>query len=354
MSAISRPGRVARASSALVAWLLLSACAEPPIAVYPPQGAPFAQVAPAVAAVPPSSLAPAWGAPPLAPPLLGAAPVPLLLPGDVCTACRAVQRIGRLRNQAIDEASGLVASALHPGVLYTHNDSGDVPRFFAVDHGGGDLGSFLVGGALSLDWEDVARGPCGAGIGSCLYFGDIGDNLRIRPTGAVYRVPEPAQVVPGEQVIQAEAFPFRYPDGSRDAETLLVHPLTGVVTIVSKVKIGKSTIYEFPRPLVANQVVTLLPVGEVAPLDGSPRFTAGDVHPRGEGVLMRTYDRLWFYPMRPDQSVAQALTGRPCAVEVARESQGEAVAWEADGRGYVTISEGAGAALNGVSCWAAR
>jgi hypothetical protein len=67
-------------------------------------------------------------------------------------------------------------------------------------------------------------------------------------------------------------------------------------------------------------------------------------------VLLRTYDRLWFYSMRPAQSVAEALAGVPCAVPVSRESQGEAVAWAADGQGYVTTSEGKGAPLDEVRC----
>ena len=40
----------------------------------------------------------------------------------------------------------------------------------------------------------------------------------------------------------------------------------------------------------------------------------------------------------------------PCAVPVAFEPQGETVAWMLSGDGYLTVSEGAGAAVNALSC----
>ena len=78
----------------------------------------------------------------------------------------------------------------------------------------------------------MARGPCQGGDaagGSCLYFGDMGDNRESRSYCAVYRVREPAAMTSGLEVA-AEALPFQYPDGSHNAEALLVHPVTGVLT----------------------------------------------------------------------------------------------------------------------------
>lgn len=42
----------------------------------------------------------------------------------------------RLQSDAISESSGLVASRTHDGVFWTHNDSGDAPRIFAIDRSG--------------------------------------------------------------------------------------------------------------------------------------------------------------------------------------------------------------------------
>ena len=51
-------------------------------------------------------------------------------------------------------ASGLAASHRHPGVLYTHNDSGDTPRFFAIDANANVLAEVRLDGANALDREE--------------------------------------------------------------------------------------------------------------------------------------------------------------------------------------------------------
>src|SRR5688572_17177306 len=63
----------------------------------------------------------------------GAAPLPASC--LLCAQYGAPQDQGPLPNQLV-ETSGIVASRLHPGVLYAHNDSGDVPRVIAVDSHG--------------------------------------------------------------------------------------------------------------------------------------------------------------------------------------------------------------------------
>ena len=216
-----------------------------------------------------------------------------------------------------------------------------------LDLAGVVLGSFDVEGASAVDWEDVARGPCRAV--SCLFFADIGDNDEVRSSYTIYRVPEP-EVLGEGRAVTADALPFQYPDGSHNAEAVLVDPLSGVVTIVTKVGSGPAPIYELPMPLTPGTVVQALPAGFVAVPEGSEPITGGDVHPAGHGVLVRTYDRLLHYAKAPDQSVAAALAARPCEVPVADEMQGEAVAWLADGSGYVTMSEGEAEELHVVTC----
>lgn len=266
---------------------------------------------------------------------------------DYCTACGDPATVGAIVNDAVSETSGLVASAIHQDVFYVHNDSGGDPAFFAIGADGQDLGTFDVGGAVVVDWEDIARGPCPAG--SCLYLADIGDNAEQRSIYILYRVPEPDAVGQGGTV-DADAFSFVYPDGSHNAETLLVHPDTGVVTIVTKVSAGNSSVYEIELPSSPGAVLTATKTGEIAPPEGIVRFTGGDVHPASQGVLLRTYTNVFFYAALPGQSVAQALAGAPCVVPAAGEAQGEAIAWTRSGEGYLTVSEGANPDLHAVQC----
>ncbi|MBM4359450.1 MAG: hypothetical protein FJ096_15205 [Deltaproteobacteria bacterium] len=266
--------------------------------------------------------------------------------GSGCPTCGQAAPVGNLDAPELDEISGLAASALHPGVYFVHNDSGDLPRFYAIDGVGKRLATYDVDGAFAVDWEDAAAGPCPAG--RCLYFADIGDNLAKRTTLTVYRVTEPSAIEPGSHHLASEPLAFSYPDGSHDAETLLVHPTTGELFIVTKVVIGPSSLYRFPMPLTPGATAMLEKIGEVPPPGGLARFTAGSIHPQGKGLLLRAYTALYYYPIT--STVAAALAGRPCSVPVAFEKQGETVEWTAKGDGYLTISEGGGAPVNLVGC----
>ncbi|MCC6554509.1 MAG: hypothetical protein IT372_16140 [Polyangiaceae bacterium] len=255
-----------------------------------------------------------------------------------------------MHGDAVDECSGAASGATHPEVLYAHNDAGDGARFFAIGVDGVSRGEFAVSGAAAVDWEDVARGPCSSGGGSCLYFADIGDNDQNRSSYAIYEVPEPAEIGAGMHAATAAAIPFVYPDGSHDAETLLVHPVTGAITIVTKIESGKPRIYELASPVAGGATATLALRGTAEPPDGSDTLTAGDVRADGRGVLIRTRSGVWFYPMTPDKTVAEALAAEPCPLPSADEDQGEAIAWLPGGWDYVALGEGLGAPIYGVSC----
>lgn len=285
----------------------------------------------------------------------GSVPAPAPSPSiaaarGACPVCADPESRGAILNRAINEASGLALSAARPGVVYVHNDSGDSARFFAITQAGADLGAFALEGAAAFDWEDMALGPCSPGGPSCLYFADTGDNKRQRASVTLYRVPEPASLDASIKSFASDAIPFVYPDGPHDAEALLVHPTTGVVTIVTKVKDGRSLVFELPMPLTPGQKATAVRVGEMEPPRGSPRITSGAVHPQGKGVLLRTYTHLFYYAMAPGQTAAQAVLGAACEMPVADESQGESVAWLPSGDGYVTVSEGTNAPLHVASC----
>jgi len=265
-----------------------------------------------------------------------------------CGACGEPAVVGALSEPGLTELSGLTASAVFPDVLYAHNDSGDAGRFFALTGDGEALAVFSVMGAKNVDWEEMGRGPCAAG--SCIFIADTGDNELERTGYSLYRVPEPAEIGSGPRKIAGERIDFTYPDGPHDAEAMLVHPVSGVVTIVTKVESGPAQVYALPSSLAPGQVHVSERVGELAPPRGDDRFTGGAVHPDGTAVLLRTRGKLFRYAMDPEQSVAEALQGAPCELPVGQETMGEAVTWSASGAEIVTIGEGAGAAVHESSC----
>jgi hypothetical protein len=98
----------------------------------------------------------------------------------VCDLYSTVEVTGAVESPDLVEASGLTHSRTTPGVMWSHNDSRDGPRLYALGADGSDLGTFEIPNAFAFDWEDIAAGPDADGIGSFIYVGDIGDNFAIR------------------------------------------------------------------------------------------------------------------------------------------------------------------------------
>lgn len=260
-----------------------------------------------------------------------------------CPAVASAAQVVIVAVDGISETSGLVESRSQPGVFWLHNDSGDGPRFFAVDAAGARLGAFEVDGAEADDWEDMSSGP-GPSPGEWLYFGDIGDNDEERPSVTVYRVPEPdaAAASGGTLVVSGvEAIELVYPDAPHNAETLLVDPQTGDLVIVAK---GDPTrIFRLPGPVAAGGPHTL---EEVAPIQfPAVVATGGDISPAGDFIAVRTYAQAFLWLRPPGTSIADAFAGEPCTIPLAIEKQGETLAIAHDGSGYYTLSEGEAAPL---------
>jgi hypothetical protein len=279
----------------------------------------------------------------------GAVPQALL-----CASYTAPQSMGSIPTSAgLNEVSGLAASHAHPGVLWLHEDSGAGPVFWAISNTAEVLARVAVTGTgvSAVDWEDMALGPCTAGSASdCIYIGDIGDNGMSRATYAVYRIPEPDVNVGDayrEFSVTATKFPYQYPGGtSYNSETLMVHPTTATPYVVEKhgPSTGPSRVFKFPMPLNSGSVATLTEIDTVSFPEGSIKTTAGDIHPSGTRVLIRTYDRLWEYRLPSGAAFDTIFNDAPQLVPVAGEPQGEAVTYRASGDGYFTQSEQAGTA----------
>src|SRR4051794_41808773 len=82
--------------------------------------------------------------------------------------------LGTVTDPAIDESSGLAASRRSPGLLWTHNDSGDDPLVYCLDFQAHSCGVWRVAGAQGLDWGGMAARPGGGGGGASPHPGGIG------------------------------------------------------------------------------------------------------------------------------------------------------------------------------------
>ena len=259
--------------------------------------------------------------------------------GGMCGACAKWSDLvphGRLPD-ILPELSGLAASAKYPGLLYTHNDSGDSARFFAIDENATVTAEMGLPGATAVDWEDIALGPCPTG--SCVYLADTGDGSATRPEYTIYRVAEPAARPANGSVtsVQYESFRFLYPDdnGRHNCEALLVHPKSGRLFVIIKMG-GRPSVYEMRQPFVAGSVQTLVNVATLRLPAADSVVTGGDFHPCGDRMLVRTMDSLYELSA-PAGDVEALFAATPVKVPLAtQEPQGEAVTYSPDGRRYFT------------------
>jgi hypothetical protein len=252
----------------------------------------------------------------------------------------------------LNESSGLALSLRTPGILWTHNDSGDGPFVFALDEKGSVRGRFTLNGAFNFDWEDMASGMSKAGV-PYLYVGDIGDNLSIRGDLQIYRVEEPVVDLTGKGVIEREIsavsiFRASYPDGRHNAESLLCHPKTGQLFIITKTDDGQCGVYAFPLELSSQSTMTLVHLGDFRlplltkngkrPIDNC-KSTAACFSPEGDRVVVMSYSSLYEWQVKEGQSLGEALAIKPSRIETPLMPQGEAVCYSRDGDHFWCTSE---------------
>ncbi len=250
---------------------------------------------------------------------------------------------GAIESEEIVEASGIAASTKNPGVFWTHNDSGGESRVFAFDSLGRDLGSFYLAGIQNRDWEDIAVGPGPIEGEQYIYIGDIGDNSIRYDNKYIYRVVEPyvsIERTPVDSTLyDVDRLVYQYPDGNRNAETLMLDPLTLNIYIVSKESDTK--MYRAAWPYTFHSEPTF----DVDTLELTNEFTfstavAGDISPDGREVLIKKYNVLYYWPRDESQTIEDALADTLTKVPYLLEPQGEAVCWASDLSGYYTLSEG--------------
>ncbi len=262
---------------------------------------------------------------------------------------------GKVADGALKEISGLAYSRINDNVLYAHNDSGGQPVVSVISTSGAALGQLAVMNAQNNDWEDIAVGPCPTG--SCIYVGEIGDNNKVEAVPyAIYRIEEPVVSAPfGTRMVTAEKLLIQYPgDAHNNAETLLVHPTSGDVYVVTKVDPGqKSSVYKAAAPLSATATTIMTKLTTLGVPDTVDQITAGDIDPCGQTVLLRSYSAMYQYTVPStggfDAVFTTSFTKVPAPAFPLVEQQGESVTW-APGGGYFTVSEGKSQDLHFVAC----
>jgi hypothetical protein len=69
-------------------------------------------------------------------------------------------------------------------------------------------------------------------------------------------------------------------------------------------------------------------------------ITAGDISKDGTQVLLKSYEKVYYWKRNGKEPIWQTMGGKPEEPNYQQEKQGEAIGFTADGKGYYTTSEG--------------
>ena len=210
------------------------------------------------------------------------------------------------------------------------------------------LGVWKVTGATNSDWEDIASfrdkdGRC------FVIIGEIGNNSLERTEAFIYKLAEPlANESTGRtsreaplETPPAESLRFVYPGGPVNAETLLVHPTTGDIYVLSKSKQDPSTVFKLSPIFGSPQVQTAEKIAEIkVPAVPYGLLTGGDISPDGKRVVLCDYSAAYELVL-PDgaKSFDTIWSKSPKMFDAGKRDTGESIAFSADGTFVIASSE---------------
>lgn len=265
---------------------------------------------------------------------------------------------GMLAAPVLNEVSGMAASRLDPGRFWVLNDSGNKPALYAISGKGELLGTLEIEGAKNRDWEDLASFSLGGK--NYLLIGDMGDNAGRRRDCRLYLVEEPAAVSVSGKAEPLAVIPFSYEDGPRDVESVALDVPARKILLMSK-REKVPALYELPlllKPpearLTAKKIAAMEslpqptdedrkanPLG--APYLGQP--TGMDVTADGSTLVLLTYQDVFLYHRKPDESWSRALLRPPLALPRHHLIQAEAICFSRDGSVIFVTTERVGTGL---------
>ncbi|MFF7950544.1 WD40 repeat domain-containing protein [Streptomyces griseorubiginosus] len=256
--------------------------------------------------------------------LVGAFSLPAVVPASADDGDGKGDKGFTISDPRITESSGLAASHQHPGIYWTHNDQDTGAYLYAVDSATGRTVAriTMTGVGTPRDVEAIAIGP-----GNEIWVGDIGDNDGVTwPYVWIYKLPEPKELK--DQTVKATQYVVKYSDGSRDAESMVVHPKTGRVYIIDKQEDG-GHLYEGPATLSPKGTNLFRPTEPIDLWATDAAFS-----PNGEQLVVRGYFGGLWYDWNGGDLKKQGRLSVPLG-------QGESVSYSPDGTKLLLGMEGA-------------
>jgi len=243
-----------------------------------------------------------------------------------CPSFTSPVRSGTITDNAINEASGIVATGPFKKTFWLEEDSGNGEWLYAVSTRGRIRATIAVRNASNWDWEDIARAS------HRVWLGDIGANQLSREFIRVYWFKEPRSL--STDHVDAKVAILRYPGNvSHNAEAMLVSGSSRRVFIFEKqTSTSSSRVFGASlRNIHSGDNVRLKLVARV-PMQN---ITAADLG--RSGIVVKNYSSGLFFPWRQHRVIPTLEQASPCAVSL---PSGEAVAFSKAGGRLYTVGEG--------------
>ncbi len=253
--------------------------------------------------------------------------------------------IGKIENNIIEEASGLVESVENNNSLWTHNDGGDGPFLYLISSFDAKiLKKISLVGIKNEDWEDLAIGPSILGDTSTyIYLGDIGDNKKNKTIKKIHFFREPKIKDFDNELIEIndiKTISFYSEKKIENFETLMIDPNSKELFLIAKNKKKKQNIYKIDTENIeideiqkAKKYLTL----NLKNLKGE--ITGGEISRNGQKCLIKTYKNVFLWERKKDEKWKNIWSQAPKILKYIPESQGEAICWSNDENAYFTLSE---------------
>ena len=260
----------------------------------------------------------------------------------------------------LEEISGLALSRRNPKYYWAHTDSGGESALYVLTESGELKAKIKIHGAVNTDWEDIAVGPCAKGSEeSCIYIGDMGDNLTKRTDKKVYIVKEPKlpdEITPQSlealgDIVVWKTLSVKYPESAEpayysnpDCESLMVSPNGDIYVVSKQSQGGKQTLYRMYREGKQAGALEALSSYSFTSAAGSQlalfnAVTAADFSPDGKRFVVRTYAAVYEYDVDKYPDMAECFQHPRVVLDELGELQGESVAYMRDGKSIATAAE---------------
>jgi hypothetical protein len=236
-------------------------------------------------------------------------------------------------SEKTEEASGLAASRKNPGYLWTLNDSGNPSDIYLLNEKAEIVMTCKLPKSRNRDWEEIFIGPGPKENTPYLYVADIGDNDAEHTWKILYRIEEPLLTEKKITVHEIEKIVFKLSDKRRDSETIFYDSISSSVCLISK-REKNVNVYSLSYPFESDTLTAELKAS--LPFDN---IVAADICPKGDEVLMKTYESVFYWKRNPGESLIEMFMRAPEILNYEPEFQGEAIAWKVDDTGYFTLSE---------------